>query len=84
MTTRAAAAGIGFAIAAGQLRFFLGIFGWGCVGLWAIFGIWIAFFLLLSRIVMELWPRYGLLWLPVIWFALEYRAVSCITSDFPG
>ncbi len=64
--------GIGFAIAAGLLRFFLGIFGWGCIGLWAIFGIWIAFFLLLSRIVVGRWPRYGVLWLPVIWLALEY------------
>jgi apolipoprotein N-acyltransferase len=64
--------GIGFFIAASQLRFFFGIFGWACAGLWAIFGIWIAFFLLLSRIVVVRWPRYGVLWLPVLWLALEY------------
>ena len=53
--------GIGFAIAAGQIRFFLDIFGWGAVGLWAILGIWIAFFLLLSHIVVSRWPRFGVL-----------------------
>jgi apolipoprotein N-acyltransferase len=63
---------IGSAIAALQLQFLFGIFGWAAAGLWAILGLWIAFFLLLSRIVVGRWPRYGALWLPVIWFALEY------------
>jgi apolipoprotein N-acyltransferase len=63
---------IGTATAAGQLWFFQGVFGWAAIGLWAILGLWIGSFLLLSRIVVARWPSYGALWLPVIWFALEY------------
>ncbi|MGE5190855.1 MAG: nitrilase-related carbon-nitrogen hydrolase [Deltaproteobacteria bacterium] len=63
---------IGTALATGQLWFFHEVFGWAAAGLWAILGLWIGFFLLLSRIVVARWPRYGALWLPVIWLALEY------------
>src|SRR5262245_6045286 len=63
---------IGTSTAAGQLWFFQTIFGWGAFGLWAILGVWLGLFLLLSRIIVARWPRYGALWLPVIWFALEY------------
>jgi apolipoprotein N-acyltransferase len=63
---------IGSTVAAGQLWFFHDLFGWAAAGLWAILGLWIALYLLLSRIVVARWPRCGALWLPVIWFALEY------------
>ena len=63
---------IGFAIASIHLQFMHGLFGPAAIGLWAIFGIWIGFFLLLARIVVGRWPRYGALWLPVIWLGLEY------------
>ncbi len=73
---------MGFTIAALQLRFFLDVFGWVAVGLWAILGLWTAFFLLLSRIVVSRWPRYGALWLPVIWFALEYTRSELYSLRF--
>ena len=63
---------IGFTIAGIHLQFMRDIFGLAAIGLWAIFGIWIALFLLLARIVVGRWPRYGVLWLPVIWLGLEY------------
>jgi apolipoprotein N-acyltransferase len=63
---------IGFTIASIHLQFMRGLFGPAAVGLWAIFGIWIALFLLLARIVIGRWPRYGALWVPVIWLGLEY------------
>jgi apolipoprotein N-acyltransferase len=63
---------IGTATAAGQLWFFQAIFGWGAIGLWAILGVWLGLFLLLSRMIVGRWPRHGALWLPVIGFALEY------------
>ncbi len=63
---------IGSSIAALQLWFFFEIFGPAAVGLWAILGLWVAFYVLLSRIVVERWPNGGLVWIPVIWFALEY------------
>lgn len=63
---------IGFTIASIHLQFMHGIFGPAAIGLWAIFGIWIALFLLLARIVVGRWPRFGGLWLPVIWMGLEY------------
>ncbi len=63
---------IGFTIASIHLQFMRGLFGPAAIGLWAIFGIWIALFLLLARIVVGRWPRYGALWLPVIWLGLEY------------
>jgi apolipoprotein N-acyltransferase len=63
---------IGFSIAAAQLRFFYDIFGPAAIGLWLIFGLWHAFYLLLARNTVARWPRSGALCLPVIWFALEY------------
>src|SRR5579863_4086976 len=63
---------IGFTIGSIHLQFMRGLFGPAAIGLWAIFGIWIAFFLLLARIVAGRWPRYGALWLPVLWVGLEY------------
>src|SRR5579872_5115377 len=63
---------IGFSVASIHLRFMRDLFGPAAIGLWAIFGIWIALFLLLARIVVGRWPRYGALWLPVIWLSLEY------------
>ena len=63
---------IGSAVAAGQLWFFVGLFGWQAAGLWAMLGMLIACYLLLSRIIVARWPRYGALCLPVIWLALEY------------
>ncbi|MBI3863416.1 MAG: hypothetical protein HY290_16115, partial [Planctomycetia bacterium] len=63
---------IGTATAGLQLTFFYGIFGPMAMGLWAILGLWIALFLLLARIVVERWPHRGAMWLPVLWFGLEY------------
>jgi len=63
---------IGFTLASIHLQFMRGLFGPAAVGLWAIFGIWIALFLLLARIVVGRWRRYGALWLPIIWLGLEY------------
>ncbi len=63
---------IGFVIASTHLQFMHGLFGPAAGALWAIFGIWIAFFLLSARIVVARWPRYGVLWLPVLWMAFEY------------
>jgi apolipoprotein N-acyltransferase len=64
--------GIGSLLAALQLTFFFGIFGPAAAGLWAILGLWIGFYLLLARIVVARWPQWGILWLPVLWFGLEY------------
>jgi apolipoprotein N-acyltransferase len=63
---------IGFTIASIHLQFMRGLFGPASIGLWAIFGIWIAFYLLLARIVVGRWPRYGALWIPVLWMGFEY------------
>lgn len=63
---------IGIAIASIHLQFMRDLFGPAAIGLWAIFGIWIALFLLLARIVVGRWPRYGALWFPVLWLAFEY------------
>jgi apolipoprotein N-acyltransferase len=63
---------IGFLIAASQLGFFAGIFGPAAVGLWLVFGLWHAFFLLMARSAVGRWPKFGVLWIPLIWFALEY------------
>jgi apolipoprotein N-acyltransferase len=63
---------IGMAGAAVQLAFFFDIFGPAGVALWGIIGLWIALYLLLSRIVVARWPRWGAAWLPVLWLGLEY------------
>jgi len=63
---------IGFAIGSIHLQFMRGLFGPAAIGLWAIFGIWIGFFLLLARIAVGRWPRYGVLWLPILWLGFEY------------
>jgi apolipoprotein N-acyltransferase len=63
---------IGGTIAGLQLNFFFGIFGPAAIGLWAILGLWTAFYLLLSRVVVARWPQWGCAWLPLIWLAVEY------------
>lgn len=63
---------IGFAIAAPQLAFLWDVFGPGVIGLWAVLGVWQGLYLLLAWHAVNRWPRYGVLWLPVVWFALEY------------
>ncbi len=65
--------GIGLAIYAPQLWFFAGIFKAAAIALWLIAAIWIALFLLLSRICLQLLPRTAaILAMPILWTGLEY------------
>jgi apolipoprotein N-acyltransferase len=63
---------IGVGIAAPQLWFFQDVFGPAAIGLWLIFGLWIAFYLLLAHAVVTRWPRHGAWWIPVVWLGFEY------------
>lgn len=64
--------GIGVAIAAPQLWFFVGIFGPAAIGLWLILGLWTALYLLLAHVAVTRSPERGYWLLPWLWFALEY------------
>lgn len=64
--------GIGMMIAAPQLWFFQVIFGPAAVGLWAILGVWVGLFLLLSHLAVRRWPVAGRWMIPVFWLSLEY------------
>lgn len=63
---------LGYAIGVPHLLFMQGIFGWGAIGLWGVFALWFALYLLLGRMFLDRWPRAGVWLLPFLWFALEY------------
>jgi apolipoprotein N-acyltransferase len=63
---------IGTSLAALQLTFMSEIFGPAAIGLWMILGVWTGIYLLLARTVVERWPTWGLVWIPILWMAVEY------------
>jgi apolipoprotein N-acyltransferase len=75
--------GIGFAIAVGQLFFFYGIFGFGAIGLWGVFGLSIALYLWLAHRIVMRWPQFGYGVLPFLWMGLEYFRCELWQLRFP-
>ncbi len=62
----------GYAVCVPHLFFLLDVFGAAAIGLWGVFAIWFALYLLLGRMILTRWPEYGRWLLPCLWMALEF------------
>ena len=75
--------GLGLLLYAPQLQFFWSLFGVAAALLWLILSLWLAAFLLLSRLMIHRWgASYGAISLPFIWTGLEYARSELYSLRF--